>query len=151
MTSPETDTIRRIELRCPSQLRVLPHVRALARSIATGMGFCPEDVHKIELSVDEACSNAILHGYGCPEGRGGEITLVFAPSDRGLTVEVSDSGCGSPEGRPHVGVLSLEEYLSAEKPRGLGVYIMDRLMDEVRFIFPPSQGTQVMLVKRLPS
>lgn len=147
---PTDETADTIEVSCPAQPWVLPHIRALVCSVASGMGFGEEDVHKIELSVDEACSNAIVHAYTGEEVEGdGRLVVRLIKSTRHLSIQVCDSGRGSSDSVPHAGAQNLDEYLSLERPHGLGTYIMDRMMDEVQFFFPPRQGTIVTLVKRL--
>lgn len=141
---------RSIELSCPGDLRLLPHIRAFVRNVAFDLGFCEEDVEKIEISVDEACANAILHAYSSDE-QDRRITINLKPVTGGLEIYVADLGCGSLNGQPHSGTRDLEEYLSKESPSGLGVYIMGRMMDDVKFSYPPKRGTVVSMIKRLGS
>lgn len=139
-----------IELSCPGDLRLLPHIRTFVRNVAFDLGFCEEDVEKIEISVDEACANAILHAYTSDE-QDRRITINLKPVTGGLEICVIDSGRGSADGRPHTGTTNLEEYLAKESPSGLGVYIMGRMMDDVKFSYPPKRGTVVSMIKRLGS
>lgn len=138
-----------IEMRCPSLPWVLPHIRMLVSSVASEMGFSEDDVQKIEISVDEACSNAILHGYAESERPNARISVRLRRSEEGLEIEVVDYGRGSSQGRRHSGIHNLQEYIAFERPHGLGTYIMDHLMDQVRFAFPPRSGTVVTMKKKL--
>jgi len=139
-----------LELRCPVQAWVLPHIRTLTCSTAREVGFNDEDISKIEIAVDEACANVILHAYKNDEQRVDGLLLVrFRQMPHGLQVQVIDSGRGSLTGQRHSGVHDLGEYLTQEKHSGLGTYIMDHVMDEVEFSFPPDQGTTVTMMKRL--
>jgi serine/threonine-protein kinase RsbW len=139
-----------LEIRCPSDSRMLSLIRRIVVDVAEEMGFGDEDCIKIEIAVDEACANIVEHAYGPPmepEARKRGVRIVIGQGDGSLRITVVDFGLGA--AATHVGVSSLEEYLQGEQPRGLGLYVMDQLMDEVRFRFPPQLGTEVTLVKNL--
>jgi serine/threonine-protein kinase RsbW len=109
------------------------------------MDFDIEAIEDIKVAVGEACNNAIQHG--CPASQGDEmITLQFALEAESLVIIVHDSGDGfdpatATRQRPH-GTMTLSE-------RGLGMLLIESLMDEVDFSSNPNDGTQVRMVKRL--
>ncbi|MCX7014877.1 MAG: ATP-binding protein [Candidatus Sumerlaeota bacterium] len=140
-----------VEMRCPAETRVLPMIRHFVVCAATHMGFGPDDVLKIELSVDEACSNVVRHAYATADGRnrsGLGLMIRLETCSDCLKVTVVDSGIGSASGE-HAGVPDLAAYVQRENPGGLGTYIMGRFMDEVVFRFPSPHGTEVTLVKKV--
>jgi anti-sigma regulatory factor (Ser/Thr protein kinase) len=51
------------KLRIPSQTDNLELIRDFVSKLASKVGFSEEDVGKIELAVDEACTNVIKHAY----------------------------------------------------------------------------------------
>ena len=101
-------------------------------------------IYAVQLAVDEACTNIIEHAYG---GEGiGDIDITPIPSDNGLTVILRDSGRPfDPESIPiPMTNLPLEEI----QPRGVGLYLMRRMMDEVKFNFSHESGNVLTMVKR---
>jgi serine/threonine-protein kinase RsbW len=106
---------------------------------ATHCGFDPEQVSEIVLATGEALSNVIEHAAS---PRNFHLRCEF-DGDR-LVVTVQDHGTGfsPPNGTP--GRDSLQ-------PRGLGIFLMKRLMDSVEFSMRPSGGTTLTLEKRKES
>jgi len=93
--------------------------------------------------VDEACTNIIEHAYG-GEGRG-DIEITWRISGDRLTVILHDYGRQfdpTDVPPPDIGA-SLED----RNARGLGLYFMRRLMDEVEFEFTPGSGNVLTMVK----
>ncbi len=158
-----------IEVRCPVETNVLHIIRNFVCSIAREMGFSPEDIAKIEISVDEACSNVIRHAYTHlllqrslsrnaerqenqrveQSPRAGATPLIKLEVETGqnhLQIKIIDSGVGDKAG-PHKGVHNLDEYV--EVRHGLGTYIINKFMDKVKIYFPQECGTTVSMVKFL--
>jgi anti-sigma regulatory factor (Ser/Thr protein kinase) len=136
------------ELSCPADKSVLRWVRGVVVQSASELGFSDEDLHKIELSVDEACANVVEHAY--PPGQDARPLIIRFESEPGLMrISVIDQGVGD-GGRPGA-VGSVDEYVSLLRCRGLGTYIMQRFMDEVEFSQSPGTGTMVKMTKFLAS
>jgi len=140
-----------VEMRCPAETSVLPTIRHFVVCASAHMGFGPDDVLKIEVSVDEACTNVVRHAYATADSRNrsglGLMVRLETCSDC-LKVTVVDFGIGS-TGEEYAGVPDLNAYAERENPRGLGTFIMGRFMDEVVFRFPSPHGTEVTLVKKV--
>jgi len=116
-------------LRVPGLTGRLEEIRTFVSGIARQSGFVEEEVNKIELAVDEACSNVIEHAYG--EERPGDIDVAVRADRNRLTVTVSDSGKSFRfDGVP---VPDMKQYLSELRVGGLGIYLMRMLMDDVTY------------------
>ncbi len=113
----------------PSQTSFLSLVRDLTKRMAEVAGFDQGAPDRIALAVDEATTNAIEHAYhGAPDR---EVEIRFDEAGAELTVEVVDSGEGiDPREMPRV---DLERYASERRRGGLGVHLMERIMDSVTF------------------
>jgi anti-sigma regulatory factor (Ser/Thr protein kinase) len=101
-------------------------------------------VYAVQLAVDEACTNIIEHAYG---GEGlGTIDITTIVTDDGLTVILKDSGKSfNPDTVPMpVTNLPLEEI----QPRGIGLYLMRKMMDTIQFKFSETDGNVLTMVKR---
>jgi serine/threonine-protein kinase RsbW len=119
--------------------------RLAVSAVASRMNFDVEAIEDIKVAVGEACNNAMEHG--CPAPPGSDmISLRCELEEEALVITVMDSGDGfdpttAVRQRPH-GTATLSE-------RGLGMLLIESLMDEVNFVSNPGDGTQVRMVKRL--
>lgn len=129
----ETASDIRLEVR--SDPRLLASVRSLVREWFEGHGVMPPQVDQLVLAVDEACANAIRHAY---RGRCDQVVeLILSAADDELRVEVCDRGVTAEPGRLHRRPL-LPPAPDEVRPGGLGVQLIHRAFDEVRF----SPGSQ---------
>lgn len=110
---------------------------------ATNAGLDESEVYAVQLAVDEASTNIIEHGYGgeCPS----RIDVTCEILEDGLKVTLYDDAqpfdpTAVPEPETNV---PLEEL----KPRGLGIYLMRKMMDEVKYQPTPDQGNTLTMIK----
>lgn len=139
------DTERTLTL--PGRFESLSAFGEFVAQAAEAAGLDERAVYGVQLAVDEACTNIIEHAYG-GEDRG-EIECTCRINDRGLTILLRDQGTSlDPTNVPEPDVhASLEERDS----RGLGVYFIRQLMDEVHFECTPESGNVLTLVKHRES
>ncbi len=121
----------------------------LALFVATGaeeVGFDDGEVNRIELAVDEACSNIIDHAYA---GSVGYIQLeIEIEPDRSLTIVLLDQG--QPFNPESVPVFEPCQSLDQMRIGGLGLHLMRQAMDDVCFEFGvPGMGNRLTMVKNL--
>ena len=113
----------------PSETSFLALVRELAKKMAELGGFDEGTAGKLALAVDEAASNVIEHAYGGASDREFEVRF----EDRGVEfrVEVIDTGVMvDPRSFPSV---DLERYRAERRKGGLGVHLMEKIMDSVTY------------------
>ena len=118
-----------VVLTVPSETSFLGLVREVTRKVAETAGFDQGTADQLALAVDEAATNVIEHAYRGAPDREVEIRL----EDRGpeFTVEVVDSGhTVDPKAVPDV---DLRRYVSERRTGGLGVHLMEKIMDSVTF------------------
>ncbi len=120
----------------------LPAIAAFIESSLKQAGVDPSAQFDLELAVEEACTNVIEHAY---EGRGGELEVCFETRDADVCVTVRD--WGRPFDPNHVARPDVSQPLEERQVGGLGLYLMEMLMDEVKFSFNRDGNTLVM-VKR---
>jgi anti-sigma regulatory factor (Ser/Thr protein kinase) len=130
-------------LTVPSETSFLGLVREVTRKMAETAGFDQGTADQLALAVDEAATNVIEHAYRGAPDRQVEIRV----EDRGpeFEVEVVDSGdTVDPRAVPDV---DLRRYVSERRTGGLGMHLMEKIMDSVTF--RRSAGRNVCrLVKR---
>jgi len=107
-------------------------------------GLTEQAIYDVEVAVDEACTNIIEHSY---HGKSkGEIEVTCQVIPIGLKIIIHDSGCYfTPDSSPKPDINS---PLTKRKERGLGLYFMQKLMDEVIFDPCEGEGTILTMVKR---
>lgn len=137
-----------IRLQIPSHADYIDIVRVCLYGIASKLSFSYEDIEDMKVAVSEACTNAILHGRSQEDG-GSLIDISFQPSEAGITVIVKNEG--SPfeytEAESDVVVPPLQGIEISELPvGGLGIYLMEALMDEVT-VQSLDSGTEVIMTK----
>jgi serine/threonine-protein kinase RsbW len=121
-------------------------VREFVSGMAREFGFGDEDVSKIALAVDEACTNIIKHAYKYEPGH--TISVVVRGRNGAFEVAIRDTGrkfnpaaITSPD---------MRDYLEHYRRGGLGVYLMKSLMDSVEYDIKPDSVNEVRLTKYLP-
>ena len=137
----KTDTLQ-IESRTERLIAVRDFVSAAAREF----GFSDEEISKIALAVDEACTNVIKHAYKFDPGK--KLTISVKGGNGAFEISIQDTGR-----RFDPAILQppdMKEYLTHFRRGGLGVYLMKALMDKVEYSFAPGKQNEVRLIKYLP-
>ncbi|MBI3125728.1 MAG: ATP-binding protein [Ignavibacteriales bacterium] len=123
----------------------LAEIRDFTKSAAQQCCFDEDSTGKIILAVDEACTNIIKHAYKfTPDG---EINISIKFSDGKLSIFITDEGTHfDPTTVPEP---DLREYYKQKRVGGLGMFLMKRLMDEVKYGTIAGNKNQVVLIKYL--
>ncbi|NIR48873.1 ATP-binding protein [candidate division KSB1 bacterium] len=138
-------THKKYDLKLPSQSDNLSIVREFVSNVASKVGFDNDDISKIELAVDEACANVIKHAYGQNSGELIEVSIKI--DKQKMIVVVTDKGRGfDPK---NVKLPNMEDYLSEMRVGGLGIYLIETLMDKVDFEIKPGIRNKVKMIKYL--
>jgi serine/threonine-protein kinase RsbW len=127
----------------PGRYESLATIRDFVVKAANDAGFNEEDVYQVELAVDEACTNIIEHAYG-GENKG-DIHCSITIEEAGIRIRLQDHGDPFdpkkvPEPRFNVPIEQL-------KSRGIGFFLMKKLMDEVHYTSTPMEGNVMELYK----
>ena len=130
----EPEPVRRLELHVEASPTVLASVRAQLRDWLAELDVDEHETMSVLVATGEACANAIEHPL---EPLRAEVRLEARVDEDGeLDVRIRDAGgWREPQERPG---------------RGLGLPLMERLMDEVDVV-PSPLGTEVRLRRRLRS
>jgi len=129
-----------LDLHLPSEPSVVSRIRTAFEQFAGAYPFSHDEIEAVKVALSEACSNAVCHGS--PGGAGDRIHVSCRVEVDRLVIEVSDQGGGFQPSE-----VKLPEY-EEWKPSGRGLFLMQELMDDVRFEATP-EGTRVRLTKVL--
>lgn len=118
-------------------------IRRLVHFISLEQGIDEREADVIERAVAEACHNALFHDPENSEHPSFELTLRL--NDSAITAEVRNRGKSF--NFDAVEPFSIEHDFMHYKQGGLGIPIMKRLMDEVRYERKDDNLNVVTLVK----
>jgi serine/threonine-protein kinase RsbW len=116
---------------------IAPVVKEMLDCLKKG-GASNEIIHDVKLSAEEAMINAMKHGNKCREDL--PVMINFEYSKDKITVSVQDKGSGYDYNK--IPDPTLDENIA--KGHGRGVFLIRRLMDEVRF---NNSGNCIYMVK----
>ncbi len=119
-----------VEMRIPSNLVFERVVRAAAEEIGRQVGFDQEKVADLTLAVSEAVTNAIEHGN--QEQQEICVGVVFSLGEDHLEVRVVDQGETQPPREIRCEGIT-EDSIERGEFRGLGLYLINQLVDRVEF------------------
>ncbi len=106
-------------------------------------GFNARDTYMVQLAVDEACANVFEHGY---DKQPGPLQLDATFEQEILTFFIRDWGHSfDPE---MVTKPNLKALLADRPVGGLGMFLMQHVMDEVHYHFDVGNGNLLKLIKR---
>ncbi len=131
-----------IKLSLISDKRYLAPVRALVRESATIVGLEQGDVEKVVLAVQEGLANVIRHCYKDQPHERIDVWVTF--DDHEFEIQLKDYG-------EFVDPITIKSRdLEDVRPGGLGVHLMQTVMDEVKYEKNEAGGTTLTLRKRVP-
>ena len=129
----------------------LPRIREMIDEAAVRCGFSDDEIAKIEMAVDEACTNVIEHAYHALAGHGAvhpEIEIRADGYHDRLEITILDRSLHNFPINENSG-MEVDEYLNDNHRRGLGLFIIRSFVDDVKHRFVEGHGNELMLVKYL--
>lgn len=129
----------RLSLEIPGDPKAISPVVQGVLQIASQMKCAEGKGFEIELALREALANAIRHGCGNDPSRTVECS-VMCDESRGMLIVVRDPGPGFD---PQT-VASPLQGQNVFESHGRGIYLINQLMDEVRF---EKGGTEIHMKK----
>ncbi len=137
-----------IEVSLPNKLGYERIAMACSASFAKIVGFLPERIEDLKTAVSEACLNAMEHGnQNRPDKR---VLVSMNYKDHVFSVSVMDEGEGMGETPEIPEMPDIEKKIeSLETPRGLGMFLIKQLVDQVEFNQITKEGHMVRMVLKL--
>jgi serine/threonine-protein kinase RsbW len=135
------------ELTIKSRTSYLNKVRDFIAGEARQFGFADEEINKITLAVDEACTNIIKHAYKYA----GNYPIHLKLRTRNNTFQITIEDHGMPFEPESITMPDIKEHIKSYKRGGFGMYLMKSLMDKVEYTIQPGIKNRVVLTKYLRS
>lgn len=120
----------------------LSRVRDFVIDVCNEAGFTTRETNNTKLAVDEACTNIIKHAY---KNKPGNIRVKAVTRPGSVDISLTDTG----EKFDFASVKDpdLDQYVESGRKGGLGVFLINRLMDNVNYRTTQS-GNEITLSKR---
>lgn len=130
-----------VKINVPAINEYLEAIRNFIEHLPSVKSMDPQERYNLLLAVEEASENVIKHAYDEPTK--GDIEIDICTDDEKITVIVSDRGKG---------FIPREkvdwEHLTELRVGGLGIYIIEKLMDKVNYqIDKEKGGTKIKMIK----
>lgn len=136
------DAERLVEVRFPARSDELKGVRRKVRATLEAIGCSGDFVDTTVLAVDEAVCNVLRHAYCGDEN--GEVILQILKDGKTLTFRVIDFA--APVAQCEIKSRDLDDI----RPGGLGVYLIQEIMDTMTFREPPAgAGNMLEMTRKL--
>jgi serine/threonine-protein kinase RsbW len=142
MNAQKMETPLRVELRLPSKLGFEKIAMQTAASYAKLLGLDQDRIEDLKTALAEACINAIEHGNQCNEAI--TLSVVLSTDKTKLEVRVLDQGSGVSRkvSRPDID----KKMAGEEDSRGMGMFLIQSLVDEAEWVSNSPIGSYARLV-----
>jgi len=127
----------------PGRFESLEKIRDFFASAAREAGLDENAVYDVQMAADEAAANIIDHAYGGENL--GDIECEYEIQPSGLLISLHDHG--KPFDPNVIEEPDTNKDVCCRKQRGLGLYFMRKMMDEVRFEFDGDGGNNLIMIK----
>jgi serine/threonine-protein kinase RsbW len=136
-----------IEMKVPAKPEYVGIVRLTLSGIANRMGYSYDDIEDLKIATSEACTNAVQHAY--KDKVNGEMIIGFGLYDDRLELMIADNGesFDFEQTKSELGPYAASSPVDQLSEGGLGLYLMETLMDEVRVRL--TSGVTVFMTKYL--
>ncbi|MFE8703034.1 anti-sigma B factor RsbW [Cytobacillus sp. FJAT-54145] len=136
-----------IEMKVPAKPEYVGVIRLTLSGIASRMGFSYDEIEDLKIATSEACTNAVQHAYKINEI--GEYIVGFGLFSDRIEVMVADNGQSFDfhKARKEMGPYDQNDSVEILREGGLGLYLIETLMDEVRVHY--KEGVTVFMTKYL--
>ncbi len=128
-----------VDLRIPSKPEWVAVARLAVAAIANRLPFSVEEIEDLKLAMAEACTICIQHG-------GGEmLDIHFEALADQLRIELRDQRY-----RLRAAGSNVKREESQAPAEGLGVFLIQALMDNLQYDSDAQLGTELIMTKRVP-
>jgi len=128
----------------PARFEFLDEIRDFVAQVAREGGFTEKEIYSLQLAADEAASNIIEHAYGGISDAYFDLTCDM----QGEMIIITMRDIGAPFDPSKIKQPNLKADLSERQIGGLGVYLMRKIMDVVRYESDARTGNLLTMIKR---
>ena len=132
--------MRKVELALCSGFYPINEVRNFMANICRQLGLKRNELYRIRSAVDEVCMNIIQHSY---KNKKGNINIRLDSDDEKIVIYIKDFGRAfkAKKAKRKTPV----EIINVQKEGGLGLSMIEQLMDDVKYIRRQKYNQLVMV------
>ncbi|MDQ2907789.1 MAG: ATP-binding protein [Candidatus Eremiobacteraeota bacterium] len=136
---PSAELLGTVELRIPSKPEWVAVARLAVAAVANRLPYSVEEIEDLKLAMAEACTICIQHGAGSEtiDIRCDTMTTYLRIEVRDHRYRLRAAGSEGAKGRP------------SPAGEGLGIFLIQALMDELEYDIDPEAGTALVMIKRV--
>ncbi|MDD3846573.1 MAG: ATP-binding protein [Syntrophorhabdaceae bacterium] len=138
---PEQASTKTITFLVDSKLKNVSLAGVAIRGICGYLSLSEVDAYYLELCVVEAVNNAITHAYDGKEGHAVEVNITYSTEE--IVLNITDRGKKMSLYHPRFLEFNPED-LKTLPEHGLGLYIINSVMDEVIYTSEGGKNTLTM-------
>ena len=137
-----------IEISLPNKFGHERIAMECSASFARIVGFLPERIDDLKTAVSEACLNAMEHGNKHHPGTRVVVSMQYR--DNVFSITVMDHGDGIQKLPDYIENPDINKKIeNLQTPRGLGLFLIKQLVDQVEFNQMTDEGHMVRMVLKL--
>ncbi|MBO1910699.1 anti-sigma B factor RsbW [Sporosarcina sp. 6E9] len=135
-----------VEIRVPAKAQYIGIARLTISGLASRLGFNYDEIEDLKIATSEAVTNAVQHAY---QDKDGEVVVGCALFEDKIEIMIADHGesFNYEETKKDIGPYNELEEVEFLREGGLGLYLMETLMDEVKVHH--EEGVTVFMTKYL--
>ena len=135
-----------IEMKLPASAEYVSLIRLTLSGVFTRAGASYDDIEDSKIAVSEAVTNAVKHAYKHSE-QNGMINICFELFDDKIKIIISDQGesFDYESTKSKLGPYQENENIDFLREGGLGLYLIESLMDEVKV--SKESGVTISMIK----
>lgn len=134
-----------IKMTFPNKLNYSFMVQSFVREIAKTAGFSGGELEQIELAIEESVSNIMVHAS---DEENPTFDIICEKIPGGIKIVLKEMGI--PFDPDQVKKFELTKNLDDMSTSGLGIYLIQKMMDELSFRNLGPQGKETVMIKYLP-
>lgn len=134
----------RLSFDFPADTAVLAKIGELTAETSRCAGFNDREINDIQLAVDEACTNTIIHGLN--QDPANRFQLIFQWRKGEIEILICESG--HPFDITRIKPPNVNVSLENRAIGGLGIYFIRKLMDKLEYSVDEKGRKTFRMVKR---
>jgi anti-sigma regulatory factor (Ser/Thr protein kinase) len=134
-----------IKMTFPNKLNYSYLVQSFVREIAKTVGFSGSELEHIDLAIEESVSNIMVH---TSDEENPTFDIICEKIPGGIKIILKEMGI--PFDPEHIKKYELTKNLDDFTTAGLGIYLIQKMMDDLSFRNLGPQGKETVMIKYLP-
>lgn len=134
-----------VKMTFPNKLKYSFMVQSFVREIAKMIGFSGDELEQIDIAIEESVSNIMVHAS---DEENPTFDIICEKIPGGIKIILKEMGI--PFDPERVKKYELTKILDDLSTSGLGIYLIQKVMDELSFHNLGTQGKETVMIKYLP-